>query len=155
MPRESHQIEQKQKMVQMTLPVRTVSTILPGAPSCAVVEMRSEPRLRSQTPTFDLSFADSQRSKRPVSQTALQGFPPVTPSWPVGKFTKSSTGLLHHIITFWHMSNKQGPAMAIRRSVENVDEPKQGRVDVHESVEWKLRRSAHSAWADSEAQPAW
>lgn len=47
------------------LPVAAVSSILlPRAPSCAALEMRSEARLRSHTPTFDLSFADSQRSKR-------------------------------------------------------------------------------------------
>lgn len=47
------------------LPVAAVSSILlPRAPSYAALEMRSEARLRSHTPTFDLSFADSQRSKR-------------------------------------------------------------------------------------------
>ncbi len=115
-------------MLQTTLPVRAVSTILPGAPSCAVSEMRSEARLRSQTPTFDLSFAASQRSKRYASWHTLSckdspGNSQVT----CQSVCRSSTRLQHHhIITFWHRSSKQGLAMAACRSVEHVDEPKWG-----------------------------
>lgn len=57
----SNWAETEHAELQMTSPFAAVSTILPGAPSCAAVKMRSEPLLLSQTPTFDLSFAASQK----------------------------------------------------------------------------------------------
>lgn len=123
-----------------------------GEPSCAVVEMRAlNPRFRSQIPTFDLSFAASQRSRW------------IKTSWEENQlqlitcrliFYKSISTELYGInnVTFFHVINKYGPA--IGRCVDTVDEHKRGS-STGSGCSWiftvkKRRRSAHPAWAHRE-----